>query len=42
MVRRPGQPRHGGVEQGTWRIRDGLEHLAVKGAEALADLPDTT
>ena len=41
MVGGPGQPWHRGVEQRTGRFRDGLEHLAVQGAQALADLPDS-
>ena len=38
MVRGPAQPGHRGVQQRAGRLRDGLEHLAVEGAEPLADL----
>ncbi len=42
MVGGLGQPRHHRVQERAGRLRDGLEHLAVQRAEALADLTDST
>src|SRR5262249_33928806 len=40
VVSGPAQAGHCGVKQRTGRLRDRLEHLAVQGAQALANLPD--
>jgi hypothetical protein len=42
MVGGAGQLWHQRIEQGTWRLGDGLEHLAVQRPEAFSDLADAS